>query len=184
MAGRFSSTDTREGLRGCGGGAGGAPRSGGKTKRMKLRVWPRRRSVEQASERASEGPAIEEPNQPPAPPGAPGAEQAAAPAAPPAQPASSSAHRSAPDGEGAPSPSGELPAEVSLTLEEAKTAIRAAGGDVIQVGFLARAYLRHREEEPESAETAAAREPLCELVAKRLKDRKLLAPGGRFELLE
>jgi hypothetical protein len=62
-------------------------------------------------------------------------------------------------------------------------AIRAGGGDVIQVGFLARAYLRQREEEPESAETAAARERLCALVAKRLKDRKLLAPDGRFELL-
>ena len=151
---------------------------------MKLRVWRRRRSVEPASaERAWEEPATEEPIQPPTPPGAPAAEQTAAPAAPPAKPASASARPSAPCGEGAPF-SGEPPAELSLTLEEAKTAIRAAGGDVIQVGFLARAYLRHREEEPESAETAAARERLCALVAKRLKDRKLLAPDGRFELLE
>ncbi|MGH2798979.1 MAG: hypothetical protein ACRDM0_15195 [Thermoleophilaceae bacterium] len=78
----------------------------------------------------------------------------------------------------------ELPAKVSLNLEEAKTAIRATGGDVIQVGFLARAYLRHREQDSDGAETAAARERLRELVAKRLKDRKLLAPEGRLERLE
>ena len=73
---------------------------------------------------------------------------------------------------------------VSLTVEEAKTAIRAAGGDVIQIGFLANAYRRQREEEPGSKETAAARRRLSELVAKRLKDRKLLATEGRLELLE
>jgi len=152
---------------------------------MKLRVWPRRRHVEPAPEEpTSEGPATEEPTQPPAPPGAPAAEQTAAPGAPPAEPASGFARPSAPGGEVAPALPEEPPARVSLTLEEAKTAIRAAGGDVIEAGFLASAYLRHREEEPESAETAAARERLCELVATRLRDRKLLAPEGRFELLE
>ena len=54
----------------------------------------------------------------------------------------------------------------------------------MQVGFLARAYRRQREEEPESRETAVARKRLSELVAKRLRDRKLLEPDGRFELLE
>jgi hypothetical protein len=164
---------------------GGAPRSEGKRKRMMLRVWPRWRSAEPASaERAGEAPATEGPTQPPAPLGAPAAEQTAAPGPPPAPPAGSSARPSAPGDEGAPTLSGEPPAELSLTLEEAKRAIRVAGGDVIQVGFLARAYLRHREEEPESAETAAARKRLWVLVAKRLKDRRLLAPDGRFELLE
>jgi hypothetical protein len=142
------SEETREHLRGCGGGAGEA--------------------------HGREESATEPPTWPPAPPEAPAAEQAAAAAASPARPASSSVHPSARE-EGASS--------LSLTLEEAKRAIRAAGGDVIQVGFLARAYLRQREEESESAETAAARERLCALVVKRLKDRKLLAPDGRFELL-
>jgi hypothetical protein len=76
----------------------------------------------------------------------------------------------------------ELPAKVSLTLDEAKAAIRAANGDVIQVGFLAGVYKRHQEEDPRSRETAAARAQLCELIAKRLRDRKLLAPDGVFEL--
>ena len=78
----------------------------------------------------------------------------------------------------------ELPAKVSLTLAEAKEAIRAARGDVIQVGFLAGAYKRHQEEDPRSGETAAARARLCEVIAKRLRDRKLLAPDGDFELRE
>jgi hypothetical protein len=79
-------------------------------------------------------------------------------------------------------PEEELPAKVSLTLGEAKEAIRAAKGDVIQVGFLAGEYRRHREEDPGSGETAAARAQLCELIAKRLRDRKLLTPDGVFEL--
>ena len=83
-----------------------------------------------------------------------------------------------------PVPPAEPPAAVSLTVDEAKTAIRAAGGDVIQIGFLANAYRRQREEEPAGKETAAARRRLAELVAKRLKDRKLLAAEGRLELLE
>jgi hypothetical protein len=81
-----------------------------------------------------------------------------------------------------PAPIEELPAKISLTLEEAKAAIRAAGGDVIQVGFLAGDYKRHQNEDPRSRETAAARAQLCELIAKRLRDRKLLAPDGVFEL--
>ncbi len=81
-------------------------------------------------------------------------------------------------------PDGEPPAKVSHTLAEAKEAIRAAKGDVIQVGFLGSAYKRHREEDPGSHETAAARAQLCALVAKRLRDRKLLAPDGVFELRE
>jgi hypothetical protein len=78
----------------------------------------------------------------------------------------------------------ELPAKISLTLDEAKEAIRAAKGDVIQVGFLAGEYRRHRQEDPGSGETAAARAQLCELIATRLRDRKLLAPEGVFELRE
>jgi hypothetical protein len=83
-----------------------------------------------------------------------------------------------------PAPEPELPAEVSLTLAEAKEAIRAAKGDVIQVGFLAGLYKRHHHEDPRSRETAAARAQLCEVIAKRLRDRKLLAPDGVFELRE
>jgi hypothetical protein len=78
----------------------------------------------------------------------------------------------------------ELPAKLSLTLAEAKASIRAAKGDVIQVGFLASAYKRHQKEDPRSGETAAARAQLCELISKRLRDRKLLAPDGVFELRE
>jgi hypothetical protein len=83
-----------------------------------------------------------------------------------------------------PAPEGEPPVRVSLTLEEAKEAIRAAKGDVIQVGFLAGDYKRHQEEDPASSETTAARKQLCELIATRLRDRKLLAPNGVFELRE
>lgn len=76
------------------------------------------------------------------------------------------------------------PATVELTIDEAKGAIKEAGGDVIQVGFLASAYRRHLQEDPESAETAASRKRLRELVSKRLKDRGLLASDGTFELRE
>jgi hypothetical protein len=78
----------------------------------------------------------------------------------------------------------ELPATLSLTLDEAKAAIRGAKGDVIQVGFLAGDYKRQQEEDPGSRETAAARAQLCGLIATRLRDRKLLAPDGVFELRE
>lgn len=133
---------------------------------MQFRLWPRSRRVEPASDE----PAAEEP---PAPP-----------EAPPRQPATAFARPYAPGDEGAPTLPAPLPAEVSLTLEEAKAAIRAAGGDVIQIGFLANAYRRQRDEDPQSRETRAARERLSELVAKRLRDRKLLAEEGRLELLD
>jgi hypothetical protein len=71
---------------------------------------------------------------------------------------------------------------VALTIDEAKETIREAGGDVIQVGFLASAYRRHYEEDPASRETAASRKKLRDLVGKRLKDRGLLAADGTVEL--
>jgi hypothetical protein len=126
---------------------------------MKLRLWPRRSSPEPEPE----APAAETPPEP---------EPAVAP--PPAV-----APAPAP-----PVPEPEPPAKLSLTLDEAKAAIRGAGGDVIQVGFLAGDYKRHQEEDPRSGETAAVRAQLCELIAKRLRDRKLLAPEGVFELRE
>ena len=149
---------------------------------MKLRLWPRRKSVEPAPEE----PATEEPAQPPEPHPAPEAEQLARAIVRPRRPANALARPYSPGSEEIVTPAlpEELPAKVSLTLDEAKTAIRAAGGDVIQVGFLASAYRRHREEGPESAEAAAAHQRLCDLIGKRLKDRKLLAPEGIFELLE
>ena len=130
----------------------------------------------------------EEPPPPPARPPAPEPERPPPAARRPGRPASAFARPYAPETEEeedtAPVPPAEPPATVSLTVEEAKTAVRAAGGDVIQIGFLANAYRRQRAEEPASKETAAARVRLSELVAKRLKDRKLLAPEGRLELLE
>jgi len=159
---------------------------------MKLRLWPWGRRVEEvpaepaADEPAEEEPAAEEPSPPPAPPSAPEPERPPSEPRRPGQPASAFARPYAPEEEteAAPVPPAEPPAAVSLTVEEAKTAVRAAGGDVIQIGFLANAYRRQRAEEPASKETAAARVRLSELVAKRLKDRKLLAPEGRLELLE
>ena len=120
---------------------------------MKLRLWPRRSSPEPEPE----APTVEAPPEPePEPVVAP----QLAPVA----------------------PQEDLPASVSLTLAEAKEAIRAARGDVIQVGFMAGIYKRRQEDDPRSGETAAARAQLCELIAKRLRDRKLLAPDGVFEL--
>jgi hypothetical protein len=81
-----------------------------------------------------------------------------------------------------PEPEPEAPAQVTLTIDEAKGVIKEAGGDVIQVGFLASAYRRNLEEDPESQETAASRKRLRELVGKRLKDRGLLASDGIVEL--
>jgi hypothetical protein len=81
-----------------------------------------------------------------------------------------------------PEPEPEVPAQVTLTIDEAKGVIKDAGGDVIQVGFLASAYRRNLEEDPESMETAASRKRLRELVGKRLKDRGLLASDGILEL--
>jgi len=71
---------------------------------------------------------------------------------------------------------------MTLTIDEAKGVIREAGGDVIQVGFLASAYRRHMQEDPQSSETAASRKRLRELVSKRLKDTGRLASDGVFEL--
>jgi outer membrane biosynthesis protein TonB len=75
-----------------------------------------------------------------------------------------------------------VPAQVTLTIDEAKDAIREAGGDVIQVGFLASAYRRNYDEDPHSGDTAASRAKLRDLVGKRLKDRGLLAADGSVEL--
>jgi hypothetical protein len=122
---------------------------------MRLRLWPRRTPAEAASEE----PAVEAHPEPPPQPAAV------------AEPAPTM-------------PQAELPARLSLTLDEAKAAIRGAKGDVIQVGFLAAEYKRHQSEDPESAETRAARAHLCDLIATRLRDRKLLAPDGTFELRE
>jgi hypothetical protein len=121
---------------------------------MKLRLWPQRSRVE------PEEIALEEPAESPALP----------PAAEPEPPA--------------PPPEEEPPARLSLSLDGAKAAIREAKGDVIQVGFLAGVYRRDLEDDPRSAETAAARRRLCDLVATRLRDRKLLAADGISELLE
>ena len=81
-----------------------------------------------------------------------------------------------------PEPEPGAPAQVTLTIDEAKGVIKEAGGDVIQVGFLASAYRRNLEEDPESAETAASRKRLRDLVGKRLRDRGLLASDGILEL--
>jgi hypothetical protein len=75
-----------------------------------------------------------------------------------------------------------VPAQVTLTIDEAKDAIREAGGDVIQVGFLASAYRRHYDEDPHSGDTVASRAKLRDLVGQRLKDRGLLAADGSVEL--
>lgn len=138
---------------------------------MPFRLWPWRRRPEDAGDEPAAEEVLAEPPAPEAPR--------------PGRPASAFARPYAPEEEpAAPVLPAEPPAAVSLTVDEAKTAIRAAGGDVIQIGFLANAYRRQREEEPASRETAVARERLAELVAKRLKDRGLLAPEGRLELLE
>ena len=137
---------------------------------MKLRLWPRREAPE---------PLIEE--EAPAAPPAPEPEPEPVP-----EPAPVSAKQLPPplvDREPDPEPE-PAPATVALTIDEAKGAIKEAGGDVIQVGFLASAYRRHLQEDPESAETAASRKRLRELVSKRLKDRGLLASDGTFELRE
>ena len=81
-----------------------------------------------------------------------------------------------------PEPEPEVPAQVTLTIDEAKGVIKEAGGDVIQVGFLASAYRRNLEEDPQSQETATSRNRLRDLVGKRLKDRGLLASDGILEL--
>jgi hypothetical protein len=134
---------------------------------MKFRLWPRREPPEPVVE--DEAPARQaepEPEPEPAP---------VSVAPPPTPPL---VERPEPELEP------PAPTNVSLTIDEAKGAIREAGGDVIQVGFLASAYRRHLEEDPASSETAASRKRLRELVSKRLKDRGLLASDGTFELRE
>ena len=137
----------------------------GKDRSMKLRLWPKR---EQAAE-PEPAPAPGDPEPVVEPEPAPVVEE---------QPPAAAAPEPV-----APGPSGP-PESVSMTIDEAKAVIKAAQGDVIQIGFLTSAYQRHREEDPGSAETAAARKRLAELVGKRLKDRDLLAASGSFELRE
>jgi hypothetical protein len=132
---------------------------------MKFRLWPRREAPEPPVEDEAPAPQAEpEPEPEPAP---------VSVAPPPSPPLVER-----------PEPEPPAPANVSLTIDEAKGAIREAGGDVIQVGFLASAYRRHLQEDPTSSETAASRKRLRELVSKRLKDRGLLASDGTFELRE
>jgi hypothetical protein len=111
-------------------------------------------------------------------------EEGAAPRPDPVpEPAPEPVHEpAAPHIEPEPPPEPEVPALVTLTIDEAKGVIKEAGGDVIQVGFLASAYRRSLEEDPTSPETAASRKRLRELVGKRLKDRGLLASDGIVEL--
>ena len=132
---------------------------------MKFRLWPRREAPEPELEEA--------PPTPPAPEPEPVSEPAPVGATPPPAPLV--------EREPEPEPA---PAMVALTIDEAKGAIKEAGGDVIQVGFLASAYRRHLQEDAHSAETAASRKRLRELVGQRLKDRGLLASDGTFELRE
>jgi hypothetical protein len=132
---------------------------------MRFRLWPRREPVEATPP--------EEVPSPPSPEPAPVA-SGAAQRLEPEEPAEILAEP--------PDEPEQAPAALTLTIEEAKATIKEAGGDVIQVGFLASAYRRQLEDDPESAETAAARKRLGDLVAKRLKDRGLLAPDGSVEL--
>jgi hypothetical protein len=71
----------------------------------------------------------------------------------------------------------DVPAPLSLTLEEATTALRAAGADTIRVGFLARAYARAGD-----AQRVEARSLLVSVLEERLRARDLLLPGQGFEL--
>jgi outer membrane biosynthesis protein TonB len=144
---------------------------------MKLKFWKGRESPE--PEIADKPEVADEPEAPPAPVSSPSRPEPVPADPPPA------AHEVPPEQAPPEEPSPpEVPAQVSLTIDEAKGVIREAGGDVIQVGFLASAYRRNLEEDPGSAETAASRKRLRELVGKRLKDRGLLAPDGSFELRE
>jgi outer membrane biosynthesis protein TonB len=116
-----------------------------------------------------------------------------APALPEPEPVPAAEPEPEPVSEAAPAPEPEpepeveagpepVPAQLTLTIDEAKDAIREAGGDVIQVGFLASAYRRHYDEDPNSGETAASHRKLRDLVGKRLKDRGLLAADGSVDL--
>lgn len=134
---------------------------------MKWKFW----QVEEPAEPLAVEPAVPDPEPEPEP----------APAAvvePEPQPEPEPESESEPE----PEPEPEVPAQISLTIDEAKGVIKEAGGDVIQVGFLASAYRRQFQEDPQSAETAASRKKLRELVGQRLKDRGLLASDGVLEL--
>jgi outer membrane biosynthesis protein TonB len=151
---------------------------------MKFRLWPRREPPEPVVEDEAPAPQAEpEPEREPEPEPEPRPEPEPEPlpvsvAPPPTPPTPPLVERPQPE------PEPPAPAKVSLTIDEAKGAIREAGGDVIQVGFLASAYRRHLQEDPTSSETAASRKRLRELMSKRLKDRGLLASDGTFELRE
>jgi hypothetical protein len=69
------------------------------------------------------------------------------------------------------------PGPLSLTLEEATSALRAAGADTIRVGFLARAYARAGD-----MQRVEARSLLVSVLEERLRARDLLLPGQGFEL--
>lgn len=154
---------------------------------MRLKFWKGRESPEPEIAEAAPAPVapLPEPEAAPTPvplPPEPESEPEPVPAPedPPPAPHESPSEEAPPEEAATP----EIPARVSLTIDEAKGVIREAGGDVIQVGFLASAYRRNLEEDPGSAETAASRKRLRELVGKRLKDRGLLTPDGTFELRE
>jgi hypothetical protein len=82
-----------------------------------------------------------------------------------------------PELEAEPEPEPGLPAELSLTLEEAVAALRAAGSDGVRVGFLSREYLRAGDEE-----RPGARRRLVAVLTEQLRSRGLLAEDGRFDL--
>src|SRR5262245_38850905 len=122
---------------------------------MRFRLWPRREAPEPVPEEeapAPPPPRESEPEPEPEP------EPAPAPVSVKPSPPPLVAREPEPEPEPA-------PATVTLTIDEAKGAIKQAGGDVIQVGFLASAYRRHLQEDPGSAETAASRKRLRELVS-------------------
>jgi len=146
---------------------------------MKFRLWPRREPAEPVAEDEVPPPAeTVSPEPEPAPVAPAPVEMSPPPPAPDPMPEPAPAVEAAVEME----MEMEVPTKVTLTIDEAKGAIRDAGGDVIQVGFLASAYRRHLQEDPGSAETAASRKRLRELVGKRLKDRGLLATDGVVEL--
>jgi hypothetical protein len=69
------------------------------------------------------------------------------------------------------------PSELTMTLEEAVAALRAAGSDGVRIGFLSREYRRAAEDDG-----VAARRKLVAVLTDELRSRGLLAENGRFEL--
>jgi hypothetical protein len=144
---------------------------------MRFSIWRRRNELDP----------VVEVKAPPAPPPPVAEAEPVQEPAPKPEPKAEPGPQPEPEAEPGPQPEPQpqtAPGQVSLTIEEAKDAIREAGGDVIQVGFLASAYRRHFHDDPHSSETAASRNKLRDLVGKRLKDRGLLAADGTFELRE